>query len=231
MLNWIWFVGGICEFCSYKICNTCQDGFKALNSMVSVKSPDHEHELYQFDKAEGVAWFPSDYEGNFRCDKCKTESGGTVFHCVECGTYDECEKCASEYLRDSNANNANNDNGEMKLNCSLFKDAMRITDNKDYAVNNSKKLSLACSVVTQKPWDLARVETEPAPHAYLEVKINSCDNGHKIGVGICNQMHMGNQMLGYQQNSFGYFSDGSVSLKNFFAGCGSGSDSILLVVP
>jgi hypothetical protein len=168
--------GGICEFCNYKICSNCEEGFKAIKNMVTVKSPEHEHELHQFEKAQGVEWFPSEYDGSFRCDKCKTESNGIVFHCIECGTYDECEKCAAAYLPDLSGNN---DNSEMRLNYDLFKDAMRVVDNKDYAVNNSKKLSKACSVITPKPWDLSKIETEPVPHAYLEVKFNSYDHGQK----------------------------------------------------
>jgi hypothetical protein len=67
------------------------------------------------------------------------------------------------------------------------------------------------SVITSTSWDLSGIEQGPVPHAYFEVTFNALHSDGLASVGVGNQIFVENEMLGKQQNSFGYFSGGSVS--------------------
>ena len=78
------------------------------------------------------------------------------------------------------------------------------------------KCPRAASIISNHPWDLSSIERTPAPCAYFEVTFSKLNNKEgKVSVGIGNQIFVQNQMLGYQQNSIGYCSDGIVSQNSF----------------
>lgn len=69
------------------------------------------------------------------------------------------------------------------------------------------------SVKTSKYWDLSSIERQPEPHAYMEVTFEELAKDALVSVGVGNQIFAQNEMLGYQQNSFGVFNNGKVSGK------------------
>ncbi len=202
----------ICEFCGdYRLCDGCDKGFQSA-AAVTIRSPNHAHELMRFDKAQGQMWFSSAYNGSFNCDKCSNYSEGVVYHCVECGIYDECGACVGEYLRDQRQSANQNSSSEISLNSSIFGDAFAVEGAK-YTMK--KKTPQQASMITTQHWDLSKIETEPVPHAYCEFTFHNFNANSRVGVGIGNQIWGANQMLGYQQNSFGYFNNGMVS-SNYY---------------
>jgi hypothetical protein len=203
------YLGGTCEFCNFKLCSACQQGYQAVNRISHLKSPHHDHELLHFDSARSTEWFDSAYNGTFSCDVCKKTCDGGVYHCPVC-SYDECEKCAVEHV---NAKSAVSGNSAMQMELGLLSPYSRVDENEiafDPAMRGMAPQQ--GSVITNTAWDLSKIETEPVPHAYCEFKMKSFTK--KVCIGIGNTTFVANQMLGYQQNSMAYFSDGSISRNN-----------------
>lgn len=83
-------------------------------------------------------------------------------------------------------------------------------DVKDCGVGRKYPKISHMSVTTSKYWDLMAIEKVFPTTAYFEVTFYKKEG--LLGVGIGNQIHRHTQMLGYQQNSFGVLSDGTVSI-------------------
>jgi hypothetical protein len=85
------------------------------------------------------------------------------------------------------------------------------TDGKlQYTLGNTKNVPQSASTISNHCWDLSKIESEPVPHAYFEVTFDKFNKNAVVGVGIGNQIFVQNQLLGLQQNSFGYLSNGGV---------------------
>lgn len=205
-----------------------------------VKSPTHEHKLLGFERANDPLFFNENYNGNYNCDQCKKDQSGEVFHCLECEVYDECPTCAKagsttpltlgetaqvlgnfvgSALKRPRASSTKEETPPPQkvpalppthLEVQHLSSAM-IVDNNTMTLKSAVKVPIGASMISNQPWDLSTIETEPVPNAYMEVTFNKFISDGFVGVGIGNQIWVQNQMLGLQQNSYGYFNDGTVS--------------------
>jgi hypothetical protein len=235
----------ICEFCDsgkFQLCRDCRDGTKNLRSPF-FKSKTHQHELMRFEKAMDPKFFPRAYNtGEFICSTCNATSGGPVYHCVECGEYDECHKCMSTVTASPFAligglvGASLHNNGPIKkepvdttgLNLALLGKAFTKNPqaNAYTLVEDAKNFPMSSSVIAHKPWDLSKIDTQP-PNAYFEVTFEQFDvEGEYVGIGIGNQIFVQNKFLGAQQNSFGYLNTGVIS-KNGEPDYGNDAPKIL----
>jgi hypothetical protein len=68
----------------------------------------------------------------------------------------------------------------------------------------------AASMISKRCWDLTKIDEEAVPNAYFEVTVMQLE-GQYVSVGVGNQIFVQNQLLGYQQNSFGFCNNGQVT--------------------
>jgi hypothetical protein len=110
--------------------------------------------------------------------------------------YEECEKCCSGYSKREEPKKLTNLN-------SLVADHL--------SANGSLKIdSNNASIISERPWDLQNIETEPMPDAYFEVTFHEFNELSHVGIGVGNQIFTPVKLLGAQQNSFGYLNNGMV---------------------
>ncbi len=186
----------------------------------------------RFEKAMDPKFFPRAYNtGEFICSICSGTSKGPVYHCVECGEYDECSKCfgavaASPFaalgsLVGASLQGQNNSpkkevsNNVMSLNLNLVGGSFT-RDPRPHAyrlITDPKNFPKTASAIANRPWNLSQISQMPANDAYFEVTFDRFNNDEEVGIGIGNQIFVQNKYLGAQQNSFGYFKSGVVRLS------------------
>jgi hypothetical protein len=201
-----------CEFCNkYYQCKDCHEGFKNLESPF-IDTPNHNHPLMRIPSARDKRWL---YAGKtFACSKCSKECQPyRDFHCVECEGWTECNDCLQASSTSPNTV-ANEANASMALDLKFLAPAMKVDGHK-YALNSIKanQCPQAASIIANRHWDLRDIDAKPAENAYFEVTFNKFNQAGYVSVGIGNQIFHQNQLLGYQQNSFGYVSNGE-ALQN-----------------
>ncbi len=176
-----------------------------------VHSSNHpQHPLVKLNTVNDPSWFTTDYDTSYICDVCNVLSNGPVYHCVECGNYDECPSCFKQLVTDPPAEEVSNDN-EMQLDVGLLSHVITKSGNV-YELNkrNNYKVLQAASMITTKCWDVSQIDSAPVPSAYFEVTFHHLE-GQYVSVGVANQIFVQNQLLGYEQNSFGYCNNGHVT--------------------
>lgn len=197
-----------CEYCEdYKVCNWCYRRFYHLPRYPKVKSVTHPHQLFQSELASMTMTI--DHNSNLQCSRCNNRCKGTFYVCPECPfNYYECSTCAYSLI-----NNELSASKEMKLDLVNLDHVIHSTASNTYKLEvGDKRCPDAMSLISQQHWDLSRIDAEPAPNAYFEVTFKSFSDS--VGVGIGNQIFSQNCMLGQQQNSYGYLSDGSLWVSN-----------------
>eukprot|EP00029_Vermamoeba_vermiformis_P011688 TRINITY_DN649_c0_g2_i1.p1 TRINITY_DN649_c0_g2~~TRINITY_DN649_c0_g2_i1.p1 ORF type:complete len:546 (+),score=92.08 TRINITY_DN649_c0_g2_i1:432-2069(+) len=197
----------LCEFCGdYVLCATCYLGFNSLASPL-IDTPHHPFPL--IDPTKTQQRFTSyDVSTTYTCHLCSKDCTNNAYRCVECDDYAECGACISP------SKPATFDvQSPICLEAKYLTPVLRI-DKNTFTLNEARlhKCPRAASIISNRPWDLSTIDDAPASHAYFEVTFNKLnDKEGKVSVGIGNQIFVQNQMLGYQQNSFGYCCDGLVS--------------------
>lgn len=84
------------------------------------------------------------------------------------------------------------------------------------SVKESQRMPQRLALVSNRPWNLSQIDTCHAVDAYFEVTFEQLKQGSYVSVGVGNQIFVQNKNLGNQQNSFGYWNDGSVSQQTKF---------------
>ncbi len=143
------------------------------------------------------------------CNICSKDCTENPLRCVECDDYAECRTCAASHTKPV----TNDASLDIHLQPKLLAPVLLVYKT-TFALNKERlhKCPRAASLISNRPWDLSTIDDAPAANAYFEVtftKLN--DKEGKVSVGVGNQIFVQNQLLGYQQNSFGYCSDGLVS--------------------
>jgi hypothetical protein len=201
-----------CEFCQdYAQCLKCHSHLENFTSPL-VQSPNHNHQLLKLNSAQG-SWVEQGYNGVYECDICGTTSDSVTYHCVECGNYDECPKCA---LKGNDlASRVSESASDLQLDLGDLKHVINSKGQK-YSLNMGPNTLCPAhmSVKTSKYWDLSSIERQPEPHAYMEVTFEELAKDALVSVGVGNQIFAQNEMLGYQQNSFGVFNNGKASVNS-----------------
>eukprot|EP00029_Vermamoeba_vermiformis_P011690 TRINITY_DN649_c0_g3_i1.p1 TRINITY_DN649_c0_g3~~TRINITY_DN649_c0_g3_i1.p1 ORF type:complete len:498 (+),score=71.87 TRINITY_DN649_c0_g3_i1:308-1801(+) len=205
-----------CEFCKYDTCKDCELAIAIPESQL-VHSTNHgQHPLVKLNFVNDSSWFTSDYvsANEYRCDMCRKRSKGPVYHCVECGNYDECPDCFKHVTNDTSTTDQSNQNNdsEYQLDIGLLSHVITKSGNNVYELTkrSKKKSPQAASMISRYCWDLSHIDTAPVHSAYFEVTVHQLA-GQYMSVGVGNQIFVQNQLLGYQQNSFGYCNNGQVT--------------------
>ncbi len=166
----------------------------------------------------------------YNCSICKQQKTGLVYHCMECGFYDECSDCFKRVTTETDPSNQNEDT-EMQLDIGVLSRIITKSGNVfELNKQGERKPPQAASMITTKCWDVSQLDFAPVPSAYFEVTFHHLE-GQYVSVGVGNQIFVQNQLLGYQQNSFGYCNNGQVTqdvgtnLQNFSA-YGTGAESL-----
>jgi hypothetical protein len=166
------------------------------------------------------------------CHKTTNEDTSR-YHCVECGDYDECPSCVTKQHIGGPVQSLS----DLKFNLGHLSHVIKSSDSPDLGklkvdlgnltkfipsthgvfsleVKNcgkDQKYPKNMSIITDKHWDLSSIDKTFPTSAYFEVTFHKMKG--LVGVGVGNQIHSQSQLLGYQQNSFGVLSDGTVSSK------------------
>ncbi len=198
-----------CEFCNFDLCAACKHALEKIDTLLYT-SEHHPHPLLKFPKAKNPLWFSSNYNGSFKCDRCNKNQTRAVYHCVECGDYDECQYCGIEATKNKSVSQPQ----DMTMDLGFLPANILKKEGNKFSLSaiNARKAPQATAVIANKHWDLSCIDDAPAANAYFEVtftKLN--DKEGKVSVGLGNQIFVQNQLLGYQQNSFGYMNTGVVS--------------------
>jgi hypothetical protein len=133
-----------------------------------------------------------------------------MHHCSECMIYDECEKCCSGYSKREEPKKLTNLHSLVADHLSAS-GSLKINSNTYTLISSPKLCPNNASIISERPWDLQNIETEPVPDAYFEVTFHEFNELSHIGIGVGNQIFTPVQLLGAQQNSFGYLNNGTVS--------------------
>jgi hypothetical protein len=136
-----------------------------------------------------------------------------VYHCVECGNYDECPECFKQRAKDTHENHSVNTSieDEQQLDIGLLSHFISRSGNEYEMIKKGDKVSpRAASMISKRCWDLTKIDEEAVPNAYFEVTVMQLEGQH-MSVGVGNQIFTQNQLLGYQQNSFGFCNNGQVT--------------------
>lgn len=132
-----------------------------------------------------------------------------VYHCVECGNYDECPACA---LKGNNLEpSVSQKASDLAFDLGHLEHVVAVDGQKHSLKVGANRCPERMSLKTNEYWDLSTIEKQPVPHAYMEVTFDELAPEHVVGVGIGNQIFKQNNLLGHQQNSFCVFNDGKVS--------------------
>jgi hypothetical protein len=201
-----------CEFCKYNICQPCAH---AVNTQVErlVYSADHPHPLIHLRNFYDRSWSSTDYDSGYICSICKQQNTGPVYHCVECGNYDECPECFKQRAKDTHENHSMNQSieDEQQFDIGLLSHFISRSGNEYEMIKKGDKVSpRAASMISKRCWDITKIDEEAVPNAYFEVTVMQLE-GQYVSVGVGNQIFVQNQLLGYQQNSFGFCNNGQVT--------------------
>jgi hypothetical protein len=207
--------GYCCEFCDkYYQCKKCYEGFKSFVSPL-IETPNHNHPLMKIPLVRDQRWLYGSQ--TFTCSKCSKKCVASKdYHCVECEGWSECSKCVQASITSSATTNskANEINTNMTLDITFLASVLIVNGNK-CSLDSTKvnQCPQAASIIANKHWDLSNIDSKPVEKAYFEVTFEKFNKAGYVSVGIGNQIFSQNQLLGYQQNSFGYVSNGK-ALQN-----------------
>ncbi len=238
-----------CEFCDFDICRECSvygsttplNSISGAPSILSPSIPELErsanhvqHPLIRFDSVEDPSWFlQAKYnDGSYFCNVCSEERYGPVYHCMDCGDYEECLDCFRPVKTEPETMKSlhENEDKEMQLDVGLLSRVITKYGNVFELNKQSEcKPPQAASMITTKCWDVSQIDSAPVPSAYFEVTFHHLE-GQYVSVGVGNQIFVQNQLLGYQQNSFGYCNNGQATQNvgtnsQNFSAYGTGTES------
>lgn len=226
-----------CEFCDFNICLKCSECLSVKLFQQTEYSVSHpQHPLVKFFGISDVTWFPRSYReaGFYLCSICKQQKSGQVHHCVECGNYDECPECFVHVTAVHEPLSVNHiiDDDLHQLDIGLLSHLITKSGNEyemDKKGNNELATPRASSMISKRSWDLTKIDLEAVPSAYFEVTVLQLEGKHVV-VGVADQNCAQNQLLGYQQNSFGYCCNGQVTHNigtdmQFFPSFGTGKET------
>ncbi len=201
-----------CEYCNdYTLCSTCYNSLYKFPRYPVVTSATHPHPLVRPELVDTSFALTSNTIAKPECSRCHANCTGYHYVCSQCPGYFECSTCAYELIHNSEPNAAK----EMRLDIGNLEHVVHSPVPNTYSIDAvGKKCPDAMSMISQQHWDLSRIDIEPVPHAYFEVTFKKISGA--VGVGIGNQTFIQNRMLGQQQNSYGYLSDGKVTILTTF---------------
>lgn len=202
-----------CEFCTYDICGTCANAVGDQAGLLMYSTNHPQHPLIHFRTAGDPSWFSTDYLSAYICSICNQQNTGPVHHCVECGNYDECPECFKQCAKDTHETHSVNQSieDEQQLDIGLLSHIISKSGSVYEMIKKGDKVSpRAASMISKRCWDITKIDEEAVPNAYFEVTVMQLEGQH-MSVGVGNQIFVQNQLLGYQQNSFGFCNNGQVT--------------------
>jgi hypothetical protein len=189
------------------LCPGCHKHFNELQSPF-IETPHHPYPLVDPAKA-GVRFQIHGEPIKYKCGICSQECSEDTYRCVECDNYSECRDCVATRVKHI----VRESKSDMCLEPKFLAPVLTAKGN-TFTLNKERlhKCPRSASLKSNRPWDLSTIDDAPPSNAYFEVTFHKCNfREGKVSVGIGNQIFVQNQLLGYQQNSFGYYSDGFVS--------------------
>jgi hypothetical protein len=189
-----------CAFCNkYDLCSDYHYKFSSVPRNLLVQSPSHEHALMALESNSGFNTVASQ---SVQCNSCKKTTNDRTYYCPQCD-YRECGDCALPKTALTPVT-------QMQLQVNLLSDFLKSNGPNHYQLTVS---DMPCpsrmALIANRHWDLSQIDREPVPH--FEVTFSHFEADSLVSVGIGNQIFVQNQLLGYQQNTFGYLSSGEAA--------------------